>query len=363
MFKALAEYDKKHPFIVEWSEVDQIYVGTCPDLFFGGIYGANKRRVLLELRHVMHGIRALGDGGAERVIITPSTARSRAATERAIDEQGNLLDAKIAAGRADYEAGRYTIHDTAEDAIEELHRHAASKMSAQRRRPLWCEPFFAPGFSDEKHRFDAVDFGNGDIVVRDASKGIVVQRCKSREQSVAVAKAFATASRPSRAPFPRIEPDEALAKIAADAQRRMKRKSKSVLDRLARPRRDILVVNDHVFAAQCVDEVHGRFDVLPDTKGTFRVLDVGRDKIVERHLTETRAYATAKELATAWPRIVVEWSGEDRMYVGRCPDLFLGGCHGTDRRKVLRELRQIVREWKVIDREDRERAGAKKRQQ
>ena len=39
---------------------------------------------------------------------------------------------------------------------------------------------------------------------------------------------------------------------------------------------------------------------------------------------------------------LVEWSAEDRCYVGRCPELFLGGVHGTDESKVYRELCKVV---------------------
>ena len=35
---------------------------------------------------------------------------------------------------------------------------------------------------------------------------------------------------------------------------------------------------------------------------------------------------------------LVEWSDEDGCYVGRCPELFLGGVHGDDEAKVYREL-------------------------
>lgn len=41
---------------------------------------------------------------------------------------------------------------------------------------------------------------------------------------------------------------------------------------------------------------------------------------------------------------VVEWVDEDQCYVGSCPGLFLGGCHGTDERAVFDELCQIVEE-------------------
>jgi hypothetical protein len=44
---------------------------------------------------------------------------------------------------------------------------------------------------------------------------------------------------------------------------------------------------------------------------------------------------------------IVEWSDEDRTYVGSCPGLLLGGCHGDDERKVFDELCDIVDE--VLD--------------
>lgn len=41
---------------------------------------------------------------------------------------------------------------------------------------------------------------------------------------------------------------------------------------------------------------------------------------------------------------IVEWSEEDQCYVGSCPGLFLGGCHGDDERQVFEELCDIVEE-------------------
>lgn len=35
---------------------------------------------------------------------------------------------------------------------------------------------------------------------------------------------------------------------------------------------------------------------------------------------------------------IVEWSEEEGCYVGRCPELFLGGVHGKDEAKVYQEL-------------------------
>ena len=41
---------------------------------------------------------------------------------------------------------------------------------------------------------------------------------------------------------------------------------------------------------------------------------------------------------------IVEWSEEDQCFVGSCPGLLFGGCHGTDERQVFAELCEIVEE-------------------
>ena len=41
---------------------------------------------------------------------------------------------------------------------------------------------------------------------------------------------------------------------------------------------------------------------------------------------------------------IVEWSEEDRCFIGSAPGLILGGCHGDDERQVFDELCQIVEE-------------------
>ncbi|MCX7099021.1 MAG: type II toxin-antitoxin system HicB family antitoxin [Methylococcales bacterium] len=41
---------------------------------------------------------------------------------------------------------------------------------------------------------------------------------------------------------------------------------------------------------------------------------------------------------------VVEWSDEDGCFIGSCPDLFYGGCHGDDEKQVFAELCQLVEE-------------------
>ena len=48
-----------------------------------------------------------------------------------------------------------------------------------------------------------------------------------------------------------------------------------------------------------------------------------------------------------YPKIV-EWSSEDQCYVGRCPSLFHGGCHGDDEQAVFAELCDLVEESILI---------------
>lgn len=39
---------------------------------------------------------------------------------------------------------------------------------------------------------------------------------------------------------------------------------------------------------------------------------------------------------------IVAWSEDDGCYVGRCPDLLIGGCHGSDEQKVFAQLCRLV---------------------
>ena len=39
---------------------------------------------------------------------------------------------------------------------------------------------------------------------------------------------------------------------------------------------------------------------------------------------------------------LVEWSDEDFCFIGSCPELSFGGCHGTDAKAVFAELCEIV---------------------
>ena len=49
---------------------------------------------------------------------------------------------------------------------------------------------------------------------------------------------------------------------------------------------------------------------------------------------------------------IVEWSDEDKCYVGSAPGLLYGGCHGDDERAVFNELCEIVDEAIALYRED-----------
>ena len=42
---------------------------------------------------------------------------------------------------------------------------------------------------------------------------------------------------------------------------------------------------------------------------------------------------------------IVEWSEEDKCYVGTCPGLMLGGVHGKNEAQVYQELCKVVEEW------------------
>lgn len=44
-----------------------------------------------------------------------------------------------------------------------------------------------------------------------------------------------------------------------------------------------------------------------------------------------------KEQAARYAKFV-EWSDEDKCFIGRCPELMLGGVHGSDEAKVYTEL-------------------------
>ena len=41
---------------------------------------------------------------------------------------------------------------------------------------------------------------------------------------------------------------------------------------------------------------------------------------------------------------IVEWSEEDQCFVGSCPGLFYGGCHGSDEKEVFAKTCELVEE-------------------
>jgi predicted RNase H-like HicB family nuclease len=51
---------------------------------------------------------------------------------------------------------------------------------------------------------------------------------------------------------------------------------------------------------------------------------------------------------------IVEWSDEDNCFIGSCPGLFYGGCHGDDEKAVFAELCDLVEETiELLQREGR----------
>lgn len=49
---------------------------------------------------------------------------------------------------------------------------------------------------------------------------------------------------------------------------------------------------------------------------------------------------------------IIEWSDEDQCYVGCCPGLFYGGCHGKNEKAVFTQLCKIVDEVVKIYKQD-----------
>jgi predicted RNase H-like HicB family nuclease len=49
---------------------------------------------------------------------------------------------------------------------------------------------------------------------------------------------------------------------------------------------------------------------------------------------------------------IIEWSDADNCFIGSCPELFYGGCHGNDEREVFNELCEIVEDMIRLYKED-----------
>ncbi len=49
---------------------------------------------------------------------------------------------------------------------------------------------------------------------------------------------------------------------------------------------------------------------------------------------------------------IVEWSDKDQCFIGSCPGLLYGGCHGSNEQEVFAELCEIVEETIELYKED-----------
>ncbi len=49
---------------------------------------------------------------------------------------------------------------------------------------------------------------------------------------------------------------------------------------------------------------------------------------------------------------IIEWSEEDGCYIGSCPELFYGGCHGDNEFEVFVELCRIIEETVDLYKQD-----------
>nr|VFJ88028.1 MAG: hypothetical protein BECKLFY1418A_GA0070994_100318 [Candidatus Kentron sp. LFY] len=49
---------------------------------------------------------------------------------------------------------------------------------------------------------------------------------------------------------------------------------------------------------------------------------------------------------------IVEWSDKDQCYVGSCPRLFYGGCHGQNEQAVFAELCEIAEDTILLCKKD-----------
>ena len=54
-----------------------------------------------------------------------------------------------------------------------------------------------------------------------------------------------------------------------------------------------------------------------------------------------------RRIARRYPKVVF-WSDEDGCYIGKCPVLTMGGCHGDSAAGVLTEIEQIAEDWVLI---------------
>src|SRR5882762_5673367 len=63
--------------IVYWSDEDRCYIGKCPSLFYGGVHGANEKRVSAHLDRVVREVQRMDAHSTGRKR-TKNTTRSQA---------------------------------------------------------------------------------------------------------------------------------------------------------------------------------------------------------------------------------------------------------------------------------------------
>ena len=61
------DYGRMYEKIVLWSDEDECFVGTCPDLFDGGVHGDNVDSVSGELDQVMYEWLLIGKKSVARI--------------------------------------------------------------------------------------------------------------------------------------------------------------------------------------------------------------------------------------------------------------------------------------------------------
>jgi predicted RNA binding protein YcfA (HicA-like mRNA interferase family)/predicted RNase H-like HicB family nuclease len=88
----------------------------------------------------------------------------------------------------------------------------------------------------------------------------------------------------------------------------------------------------------------------PQTHATITISGQLGDDAKHSKRKKSEMQSDVQKIADRYEHIVY-WSDEDRCYIGRCPELFLGGVHGDDVDAVFRELRQVAEENVILHQE------------
>ena len=116
--------------IVEWSEEDQCYVGTCPGLMLGGIHGDSETKVYKELcQAVSEWIRICEEDGEP---LPPATARKEYSGKLVV-RLGKELHKKLAV-QAMYEG--QSLNSYCVRLLQEQGTSAGKKKATRRARDL-----------------------------------------------------------------------------------------------------------------------------------------------------------------------------------------------------------------------------------